>query len=70
MECAIRTDHIRLSQLMKLAGMVDDGVTAKHAVLEGQVRVNGVVEMRRGRKIRAGDSVEFAGRTWTVRRES
>lgn len=69
MDCAIRTDHIRLSQLMKLAGMVDDGVAAKHAVLQGQVRVNGVVEMRRGRKIRDGDSVEFVGRTWTVRSE-
>ena len=57
----IRDEHIKLRQALKLAGLVDSGVEAKIEVQEGQVRVNGEVELQRGKKIYAGDVIEFNG---------
>ena len=53
---------IRLGQLLKLAGLVDNGGEAKARVQNGEVRVNGKVETRRGRQLQQHDRVEFAGR--------
>ncbi len=57
----ISTETIKLSQLLKLADLVQDGVEAKHRIQNGEVRVNGETETRRGRKLRAGDRVEYGG---------
>ena len=57
----IRDDFIKLGQALKLAGLVDSGVEAKIEVQEGQVRVNGEVELQRGKKIYPGDLIEFDG---------
>ena len=57
----IRDEHIKLGQALKLAGLVDSGVEAKIEVQEGKVRVNGEVELQRGKKIYAGDVIEFNG---------
>ena len=57
----IRDEHIKLGQALKLAGLVDSGVEAKIEVQEGQVRVNGEVELQRGKKIYAGDVIEING---------
>lgn len=57
----LRDDHIKLGQALKAAGLVDSGVTAKLVIQDGQVRVNGQVEVQRGKKLIAGDIVEFAG---------
>ena len=62
----IDTDTIRLSQLLKLANLVQDGTEAKFRIAGEEVRVNGEVEIRRGRKLRSGDRVEFAGETYEV----
>ena len=62
----IKTESIRLSQLLKLANVVQDGVEAKFRIAGGEVRVNGVVEIRRGRKLRAGDRVEFEGEVFEI----
>ncbi len=51
-------DHVELNQLLKLAGVVDSGGAGKHLVASGAVRVDGVVELRRTCKIRAGQIVE------------
>lgn len=55
-------DIIRLGQMLKLAGMVENGGEAKLRIQGGEVRVNGQVETRRGRQLQQGDRVEFAGR--------
>lgn len=60
-EVAITTDTIRLGQLLKLANLVDSGSDAKFVLVGGEVLVNGTVETRRGRQLRPGDVVEFAG---------
>jgi ribosome-associated protein len=62
----IRDESIRLGQLLKLAGVVDDGATAREAVEQGLVRVGGAVETRRGRQVRPGDVVTLGDLTLRV----
>ena len=62
----IRDDSIRLGQLLKLAGVVDDGAMAREVVDQGLVSVGGEVETRRGRQVRPGDVVTFADVTLLV----
>ena len=57
----IRDEYIKLGQALKLAGLVDSGVEAKIEIQEGCVKVNGEVEYQRGKKIHAGDVIEFNG---------
>ena len=57
----IRDDFIKLSQAMKLAGMVGSGVDAKMLIQDGQVEVNGEVEYQRGKKLHEGDVITFNG---------
>ena len=57
----IRDGAIRLGQLLKLAGVVDDGGMAREVIERGLVTVGGAVETRRGRQVRPGDRVTFAG---------
>lgn len=51
----------RLDQLLKYANVVSTGGEAKIRIQEGEVRVNGRVERRRGYKLKEGDVVEVAG---------
>ena len=57
----IRDEYIKLGQALKLSGLVDTGVDAKIEIQEGFVKVNGEVELQRGKKIYAGDVIEFDG---------
>lgn len=63
----VRQVPIELSQLLKFAGMTESGGDAKRAIGEGLVLVNGVVEMQKGKKLVAGDTVSFGGETVVVR---
>ncbi len=58
--------YIQLDQFLKLMGAVSSGGEAKHIIRAGDVVVNGEVEQRRGRKLRVGDQVDFAGNTFDV----
>jgi len=57
----LREDYIKLGQALKAAGLVDSGVDAKYVIQDGQVLVNGNVELQRGKKLLEGDLVEFNG---------
>ncbi len=57
----LREEYIKLGQALKAAGLVDSGVDAKIEILDGLVKVNGVVEVQRGKKLHDGDIVEFNG---------
>jgi len=57
---------IRLGQLLKLAGLVENGGEAKARIQDGEVRVNGQVETRRGRQLEQHDRIDFAGRRLEV----
>jgi ribosome-associated protein len=52
---------IRLGQFLQVAGLIDSGADAKAAIGDGLVSVNGEVESRRGRQLRPGDLVTYAG---------
>jgi ribosome-associated protein len=54
----ISDDSIRLGQFLKLAGLADSGADARTLLDEGEVKVNGELEQRRGRQLRKGDVVE------------
>ncbi len=60
-EIRLREDYIKLGQALKAAGLVISGTEAKEVIQEGQVLVNGETETRRGRKLYAGDMVNFQG---------
>ena len=57
----LREDFIKLGQALKAAGFVESGVDAKFVIQDGLVKVNGSVETQRGKKLVAGDIVEFDG---------
>jgi ribosome-associated protein len=56
-EVEIRDGRIRLGQLLKLANLAEHGAAAKALLEAGEVRVNSVVETRRGRQLVPGDMV-------------
>lgn len=62
----IKDDFIKLGQALKLAGMVGSGVDAKIVIQDGQVKVNGEVDTRRGRKLVEGDMVTFNGESFRI----
>lgn len=63
----IRSEPIRLGQLLKLAGVIDSGSDARWVLESGEVRVNGEAETRRGRRLVAGDVVTLPGDAIRVR---
>jgi ribosome-associated protein len=65
-ELALRGEHITLDALLKATGLAGSGGAAKLVIADGQVRVNGEVETRRGRKLRAGDRVQLGERQVAV----
>ena len=60
-EVEVREDGIRLGQLLKLAGLVDNGSDVKPLLEQGVVTVGGRTETRRGRQLKKGDVVAVGG---------
>ena len=57
---------IQLDQFLKWKGLVSTGGQAKLVIQSGDVQLNGVVETRRKKKLKAGDKVTFEGQTFVV----
>ncbi len=57
---------IKLDQFLKWVGAVQTGGEAKLLIQGGEVKVNDIVETRRGRKLVGGDRVLVRGETFTV----
>lgn len=57
---------IHLDQFLKLTGLVGTGGQAKVVIQAGEVTVNGEVETRRRKQLRAGDVVVYAGEEFEV----
>ena len=66
----IKGEYITLGQLLKACGLVGYGSEAKIVIQEGQVRVDGQVETRRGRKLYGGETVSFQENEIKVKEES
>ena len=58
---------ITLGQALKASNVVGSGGEAKVLIQAGEVRVNGEVETRRGRRLREGDVVEVGDERLEVR---
>ena len=69
MSLFITGEYIKLDSFLKAANAVGSGGEAKLIITEGDVRVNGAVELRRGRKLRPGDMVELGGHAYLVERQ-
>jgi ribosome-associated protein len=65
-EVPIRDESIRLGQLLKLAGLVDDGAMARAVIEAGEVTVDGEVWARRVKQVRPGMTVTYAGESVRV----
>lgn len=55
----IETPYITLGQLLKLTGAIGTGGQVKFFLSEHEIKVNEVLEDRRGKKIYAGNQVEI-----------
>ena len=62
----IKGEFIRLDDLLKVTGSVVTGGHAKVVIQDGEVKLNGEVCFMRGKKVRAGDKVEFQGQIFAV----
>ncbi|HHV74555.1 MULTISPECIES: RNA-binding S4 domain-containing protein [unclassified Thermoanaerobacterium] len=56
-EVKISTEYITLDQFLKYVGIAETGGKGKQMILDGLVRVNGNIELKRGKKLRKGDTV-------------
>lgn len=63
----LRGDYITLDALLKASGLSSSGGEAKMLIQQGVVRVNGEVDVRRGRKVRVGDRVAVDQQSVSVR---
>ena len=61
LEIKLREEYIKLGQALKAVGLVESGVEAKDVIVNGEVKVNGTVEVQRGKKLYDGDIVNFGG---------
>lgn len=56
-------EYIELMKLLKFMGLTDTGGESKLRIDNGEVKINGEVDLRRRRKCRVGDKIEFSGET-------
>ena len=50
-EFYLKDDFIKLGQLLKAAGLCASGVDAKYDIVNGEVKLNGNVEIQRGKRL-------------------
>lgn len=68
-EIIIDTEYITLGKFLKYVNAVDSGAIAKIVINDGEVLVNGKVDVRRGRKLRNGDCISFDGIDYMIKNE-
>lgn len=62
----INTEYIKLDQFLKWVGACDNGAMSKEFIIDGLVKVNDSIEIRRGKKLRNGDIVDFNNKKYEV----
>ncbi len=63
----VRAEPIELCQLLKFAGLADNGGAAKALISGGRVLLNGEVETQKRKKVMGGDRVTFGDETILVK---
>ena len=62
----IKQEPIELNKLMKFESLVSSGGEANSAIVGGLVKVNGVTETRKRKKLMTGDVVEFMQESYKI----
>ena len=62
----IKTDYILLGQFLKYAGIISNGGQSKMILAENSVKINGIIDQRRGKKLFPGDIVEVLGQKYEI----
>ena len=60
-------EPLRLDHFLKINGISESGGHAKAMIQGGEVKLNGVVETRRRKKLAMGDTVEVFGKKFSVK---
>ena len=55
----IKTEYIKLDSALKYCAVAENGAPAKEMIQNGEVFVNGEVELRRGKKLYKGDKFKI-----------
>ena len=64
----IKTEFIKLDSALKFANVVESGAFAKDVILDELVKVNGEIEIRRGKKLYDGDVFSFNGEEFVIKK--
>lgn len=62
----ITKEPVELYKILKFEGLAASGAEAKIAVSQGRVQVNGQIELRKRKKIIAGDTIEFENEEFRI----
>ena len=68
-EITIYTEFITLGQFLKLADIIQSGGEAKSFLAENEVKIDGVSDNRRGRKLRGGELIEILGQKYEIKND-
>ena len=62
----VNSEIIKLDSFLKWAGAVSLGSEAKILIQGGEVKLNGTVEVQRGKKLKKGDIIELNGESYRI----
>ena len=65
-DVVVNSEIIKLDSFLKWAGAVSLGSEAKMLIQSGEVKLNGLVEIQRGKKLRKGDIIELSGESYRI----
>lgn len=63
----IKTEYIKLGQILKLSNLVSNGTEAKFIIKEGFVKVNDKLVLERGRKLYNDDIIIYKNKKYKVK---
>ena len=67
-EITINTEYITLGQFLKLADIIQSGGEAKSFLAQNEVKIDGISDNRRGRKLRGGEVLDILGQKYEIKR--
>ena len=65
-DVVVNSEIIKLDSFLKWAGAVSLGSEAKMLIQSGEVKLNGIVEIQRGKKLRKDDIIELNGESYRI----
>lgn len=67
LEVPIQTEYITVGQFLKYMRICQTGGQAKQLILEGKVKVNDEIELKRGKKLHKNDIIEVEGKIYIIK---